>query len=271
MNTQGHKLHIYYLSAALLTVLCTALRVLALTLSFDRDIGYFTPHSALPIFLRVFEIVALLWFFTLPFLMSKGALPAEKPAATLPHRAAAALVTLVLVLNVADWCRVNTGRGLYRAVLILGIPLLLLAAAWFLLTAIGVARRDLFVTFGCFAVLAVAFLIAFTYFDNYTPMNAPHKTGLHLALVAFLFYILYRLRDAAGIAMPRARALASMAAFFLCFTVGVSDLIAYPIGVFTDASYLLQDLLLIGFATLIGTAAAAEARSLTPPKEEQKV
>ena len=151
-----------------------------------------------------------------------------------------------------------------------GILFIPAAAAYFALPALGVTRRDLTVTLGVLAVLGVVSLVAFTYFDTFTPANAPHKTGLHLAFTAILFYLLYALRDAAGAPMPRARAVARLTAFFAAFTVGVSDLLAYPMGAFKDPTYLAQDLLLLALAVWIGAGTAAEAFALTAPDGKER-
>ena len=269
MNAQGHKIHIYYLSAAALTLIAAAVRALCFGRAFDADIGYFAAGAALPVLLRVFEAVTVVCFLSLFFFIPKGTLPLpKKQPLSLPRRVVSALVALLFALNFVAFCRVNTGRGLPFIIFLLGILTLLGAVAFFLLPLFGCERRDLVVTFGVCAVFSLVALTALTYFDGYTPMNAPHKTGLHLTYVAVLFYFLYELREVTGIPMPRAKAAAALTAFFAAFTVGVSDLLAYPMGVFTDPTYLCQDLLLIGLAVWIGTNAAAEVTALSPDGKE---
>ena len=270
MNAHGHKIHIYYLSAAVLTVVATVVRTLCLGRAFDAGIGYFKSDAALPVLLHVFEAVTLLCFFSLFFFIPRDTLPLpKKQPVSLSRRLVSAAVALLFALNFVAFCRVNTGRGLPVVLFVIGVLSLLGAVAFFLLPLFGVARRDLVVTFGVCAIAAVVCLAALTYFDGYTPMNAPHKTGLHLSFVPVLFYLLYTLRDATDIPMPRAKAVAAMAAFFAAFTVGVSDLLGYPMGAFTDPTYLAQDLLLIGLAVWIGVSTAAEATALTAPAEKE--
>ena len=271
MNAHGHKIHIYYLSAAVLTLVATVVRTLCLGRAFDAGIGYFKSDAALPVLLHVFEAVTLLCFFTLFFFIPRDTLPLpKKQPVSLSRRIVSATVALLFALNFAAFCRVNTGRGLPVIIFVIGILSLLGAAAYFLLPLFGTARRDLTVTFGVCVIAAAVCLSALTYFDSYTPMNAPHKTGLHLTYVAVLFYILYVLREETGIPMPRAKAVSAMAAFFAAFTVGVSDLLAYPMGAFTDPAYLAQDLLLIGLAVWIGVGTAAEVTALSPDGKESQ-
>ena len=272
MNAHGHKIHIYYLSAAFLAVVATVLRTLCLGLGFDRDIGYYARGAAMPVFLHVLEAVTVVCFFTLFFFVPREAMPAEKPTApSRTRRIVPALVALLFALNFVAFCRVNTGHGLPTALFVCGVLFIPAAVAFFLLPILGLARRrDLTVTLGILSVFGVVCLVAVTYFDAYTPMNAPHKTGLHLSFVPVLFYLLYTLRDAAGAPMPRAKAVASMTAFFAAFTVGVSDLLAYPMGAFKDPAYLAQDLLLIGIAVWIGVSTAAEALALAASDEKEK-
>lgn len=271
MNAHGHKIHIYCLSAAALTLIATALRALCFGLAFDGDIGYFAVGATLPVFLHVLEVVSLVAFFSLFFFVPKSAMPAPKKEALSPaRRLLAAPVALLFLLCFIQFCRVNTGRGLPLWLFVLGVLFIPAAAVFFCLPVFGVRRQGLVVALGAMAVFGVVCLIAFSYFDGYTPMNAPHKTGQHLAAVAVLFYLLYVLRDVAGAPMPRARILSSITAFFAAFVVGVSDLLAYPMGAFSDPAYLPVDLLLIGLAVWIGADVAAHALSLLPDEKEAK-
>jgi hypothetical protein len=109
-------------------------------------------------------------------------------------------------------------------------------------------------------ILAFALLLCFTYFDQFTPMNAPHKISLHLSLLSLMIYLFYDLRTLADEAMPRAAAVSSAIAFTLSLSTGVSNMIAFAAGKYHSAPYLAQDLLLVALAIYIGTHSAATAR-----------
>ena len=254
----------FYLGAAAMTAIVTALRALALTLSLDPVSGYFTPNAALPLCYRILMGLACLAGILVPCLWLKGRVPTERANPSLYSRCGAGLCALLFLLNFIAAC-MQKSTLLPSLVWLIGLLALLAATVYFTLQAAGVrVSSTTTAVLGSLAILAVACLIAFTYFDVATPMNAPHKTELHVALLAVMLYLLYELRDAVGISLPRALTACTALAFFFSATVGFSDLVATVAGVYTDPVYLAQDLLLITFAVYIGARGAADCRMPTP-------
>ncbi len=249
---------VFYLGAAILTLIATILRTLSLALCLDPAGSYFDVGAALPACYRILSVLSALAFILFPLLVLKDRVSERRAGMTRVSLCASLLCAILFFLNFMMAC---TGRSalLPSALWFFGLLFLLGGAVYFILQALMPRVRDIttgtVTVFGCLCILSVACLISFTYFDIATPMNAPHKTDLHLALLSLLLYLLYELRDVAGIPRPRALTACTALAFFFTVTVGASDLVAYCLSIYADPSYLIQDLLLIGFAFYIGARA----------------
>ncbi len=259
----------FYFGAAAMAAIVTALRALALTLSLDPASGYFTANAPLPLCYRILMGVACLAGVFTPCLWLKGRVPTERAKRSPHSRCGAGLCALLFFLNFIAAC-MQKSTLLPSLVWLIGLLALLAATVYFTLQAADVrVSSTATAVLGSLAILAVACLIAFTYFDVATPMNAPHKTELHVALLAIMLYLLYELRDAVGIPLPRALTACTALAFFFSATVGFSNLIATVAGVYTNPAYLAQDLLLIAFAVYVGARGAADCRMPAPQAKEE--
>ncbi len=261
-----------YLAAALgLTLLTAALRIAALLSSFDA-IGYF---SAGPLPTLLYCLVALavagslsvFWLFRGDTLTPPLA-PRETPLFSLVGSAMALFAfAFALIATV-------TGIGKLEAPTAVSvITVLLLAAGIFYFAApLFGARfpREATVLCGYGAILATVFLLIVTYFDRYTQMNAPHKVGLHMALVCAALYLLYEVRELLQKPLPRLSLLFSALGLFFCGVVGISDTVAYLLGIFTDPLYLPADLLCLSLFLYIGVRAAERLLSLSKHESEEE-
>ncbi|MBE6603683.1 MAG: hypothetical protein E7636_05050 [Ruminococcaceae bacterium] len=248
----------YYIGAALLALIAAVLRTLSLTLTFDRASGYFTA-SALPLLFRAFWGCSLIALVLFPILALKGRIPSKRAALSPFSTCGACLCALLLFLNFVCSCTMQP-TGLPIMLWIIGLLAILFGIVYFILqTPFLKAGATTHAVFGSLTILAFACLIAFTYFDIGTPMNAPHKTDLHMALLAVMLYLLYELRAKADISRPLALTACGAVAFFLTATVGLSDVVAYLAGAFTDPVYFAQDLLLLALAIYIGARSMADA------------
>lgn len=254
----------FYLGVAAMAAIVTVLRALALTLSLDPASGYFTANAPLPLCYRILTCLTFLGCILVPWLGLKGRVPNERAKPSVYSRCGAGLCALLLFLNFIAAC-MQTSTLLPTLVWLIGLLALLAATVYFTLQAAGFrVSSSTVAVLGSLAILAVACLIAFTYFDATTPMNAPHKTELHVAFLAVMLYLLYELRAAVGIPLPRALTACTALAFFLSTTVGFSDLVATVAGIYTDQTYFAQDLLLIVFAVYVGARGAADCRMPAP-------
>ncbi|MBR2010636.1 MAG: hypothetical protein IKA06_02665 [Clostridia bacterium] len=248
----------YYIGAALLALITAVLRALSLTLAFDRASGYFTK-GALPVLFRVFWGCALLALVLFPILALRGCISEKRSANTPFSTCGAGLCALLLFLNFICSCTLQSTM-LPTALWLVGLLALLLGVVYFILqTPLLKAGAGTHAVLGSVTILAFACLIAFTYFDISTPMNAPHKTDLHITLLATMLYFLYELRAKADISRPLALSACGAIAFFLTTVVGLSDTVAYLAGAFTNPVYFAQDLLLLALAVYIGARSLADA------------
>ena len=248
MEESRYPLYSSYLSAAALAVVACVLRTLALFLSFDSDPGYFRSGALLPILYYALAAVSILWFFSFPLRVRKGTPVPEFPAPEAPLLcgravcAAAFAATAVLLILTAK------SQAAPTIVPFLSGLFLLAGCAYFLLPLFGKTDGAAPLLCGYAVIFGAVLLLCTTYFDRFTPMNAPHKVGGHLALLSLMLAALMELRAKIGRRAPRIGAVLHMTAFFLCFTVGLSGLIAFAGGVYDDLTYLLADLLLFAFS-----------------------
>lgn len=258
MSERFRTTRVFFLGAAILTLIATILRTLSLALCLDPASGYFEAGAALPTCYRILSVLSALAFILFPLLALKDRVSQRRAEMTRVSLCASLLCAILFFLNFIMAC---TGRSALLPVplWLFGLLFLLGGAVYFILQGLKSRVRDIttgtVTVFGCLCILGVACLISFTYFDIATPMNAPHKTELHLALLSLMLYLLYELRDVAGIPRPRALTASTALAFFFSVAVGASDLVAYCLGIYADPSYLIQDLLLVGFAFYIGARA----------------
>ena len=269
------RLYLYGVGAVTLTV--TLLRSLALCLAFDPQIGYFSAATLGDGFLTGSQyallVLGALGCCTLPFFIKRDQLPtaaaplstADNVTATLCGLSmlAVALCTVIQVLGYRSG-KVSTLPA--PAVLMLLAALAATAGAFFFLLQV-VERPALATPFGYAVIGCAVLLLSVTYFDRYTPMNAPHKVSLHLALLAIMLATLYDIRTRIGRAMPRVHAIVSAVLFLFGTTASVSNLIAYVAGIYDNALYAVCDLLVLTLAAYHATRAIGVLRAMSeePP------
>ncbi|MBQ2806951.1 MAG: hypothetical protein IJA78_02240 [Clostridia bacterium] len=253
MNRSDSILRAARIAVPTLVTLTVLLRTLALCLAFDRAPGYFRSGAVLPILYYIILGVSAIAFCALPFLVrDRALLPAEAPL-SLGRLVAAGVMSLLAAVN-AIYLFANADSTAAPALLCaLAAMALLAGGAHFLLHFLGERARTARVLCGYAMILAAVLLLSATYFDLRTPMNAPHKVGLHVCMLAIMGSLLADQRAALGRNKPRALAALSLLALLITATVGVSGVVAYLAGVYTDTLYLLQDLLTVGYALFVGT------------------
>lgn len=251
------RYRLYLCAMGGMTLLTLILRTLALFLSMDPEVGYFAD-GALSVLLTVIEVASLAACLALPLLVKAGELPRGRAPLSLSGLIGTG-VSALLFAATAIYLLVRIDYIPAPVVLCLLAALCLLAGAtYFVFEFLGKGKPAL----GFGVILAVALLLSITYFDRYTPMNAPHKTALHLCLLSIMLFMLYEVRAAIGRDLPRALSVTSAIAFLFCATVGVSDLIAFIAGIYTDPLYLMGDLLVLGFAIYVAARAVADLMRL---------
>ena len=245
------------LGVALLAILVTAVRTLALFLAFDAGIGYFVPGKWPVIFLYISEGFAVALAALLFFLSEKKADEAA-PAALSPALpvTVGAGASALLMLACACALLVTIGQNpAPRALVFLAVICAAVGAGYFVCHVIAPFRRvqaETAAVFGFLAIPALAMFLAVTYFDRYTQMNAPHKVALQCCFLAAMLALLMEIRVSLGKGGDRARAAFTAFAALLCAAVGISDTVAFLAGRYHDVLYLLFDLLCVALAVYCG-------------------
>lgn len=264
MERSRYQLFVSFVSTAVLAVIACALRTAALFSAFDRDPGYFRSGALLPILYYALAAVSLVWFASFFLRVKKEPPLPELPCPELSTfcgnaiSATAFFVTGILLILSAR----SVSAPL--AVPVMAAVLLLLGCAYFLLPLFGKEEGSALLLGGYALIFGSALLLSVTYFDRYTPMNAPHKLAGHLALLSLMLTVLTELRGKLGRRVPRAEAVAAMVSFFLCFTSGASGLIAFFGGVYRDIVYFAVDLCLLAFAVRLAVRGAGALANPTP-------
>ena len=242
---------LFYLLLALLAVCAIALRSVALTHSFNAKIGYF-EKGVLPILFYVVEGVAVALCIVFPFLIKKEDAQEAVAPASLSDLITAGLCGL-LMIAMAIVLFINrpaseTGATVLSLLYFLDALFLLAGSAFFLCKFREKQALSTSLVLGFTTVPAFALMLGILYFDLYTPMNAPHKVSLQIALLAIMIALLYELRVTLDVPRPRAAAAVYGFSAFFCATVGFSNTIAFLTGAYQSILYLIADLVCVAFA-----------------------
>jgi hypothetical protein len=200
--------------------------------------------------------------FSLLFFIQKGELPATRAPLSKAGLVGTALCALAFAATAVFLLTKVDSLPSPVIFTTLGAICAGLGAVYFALPFLGKADKAPMLGYG--VILAAALLLSVTYFDRYTQMNAPHKVGLHLCLLAIMTFMLYELRAMIGRAMPRALCVTSALCFFFCTVVGVSGIVAFIARIYTSFLYFVIDLLATGFALYIGSRAVGDLMQAAP-------
>lgn len=251
---------------AALTAAAVVLRCVALALFFDAHIGYFREGTGLMIDLYNIEGLAALGCAALPFLIKKETLSETEGALSIGGLVGAGLTALMLAVT-AVYLLLKRNELHAPAILLWVTALFSVVSAGYFATQFREhPDRTTTLVLGYGSLFGSALLLAVTYFDLYTQMNAPHKVSQHVALLAVMIAMLFELRPLASAARPHLRAATCALAFFTTATVGISNAIGFLIGAYESVLYLFIDLVLVGLAVYFG----AKCVSLCLYKKEEK-
>ncbi|MBE6703391.1 MAG: hypothetical protein E7585_08310 [Ruminococcaceae bacterium] len=269
---------VYLGAIGILTLLITVLRSIALCTAFDPITGYFST-GALPIIIYIVEILALIAAFAPLLLIKQEELDAQRAPLSLAGLAAAVAAALALIataiylpLRVLSAIKQTATLPAPGPLMILSAAVLLLAAGYFLLHFLG--KPQIAPLLGYAVILAAVLLLSITYFDRYTPMNAPHKISLHLSMLSIMLFMLYEIAAAVGRARPRVLSVASAICFTVTASTGISNLIGFAAGKGSDPLYLMGDLIALTVAFYVAARAVGDllhaVKNTSPAKADDK-
>ena len=256
-----------FVLSAFFALLACILRTVAFFIRFDVAVGYFRSDSFLVILANLCMLFGIAASLATSFLINKGAHPAETRKLPLPRFVCAAVCAILLCI-LSSFLLIRTDNIPAPQLLVLISTLILPCSAFYFLLRLLNDKSNAAVALGFFTILSAAAILAITYFDRYTPMNAPHKLSLHVCMLSVMFGMLYELRALLSRPMPRACVCVTMLAAFFCTVYSVSNLIAFFGGVYDDVTYLFFDLVTLSFAAYF--AVKAVYLIFTKEKEEKK-
>ena len=252
MNTKKNgaslsRLHALYALLGVLALIAIALRSVALARFFNETTGYFTK-GALPLVVRLVEVLGAALCTSLFFLIKKDTLTLPKPPLSIAGLFGCTLSALTLTITAVYFLTRRLSIPTPAVIVLLSALFLLASTAYFINQFRNTQEPDTTLPFGYMAILGAALLLATLYFDLTTPMNAPHKVSLQIALLAVMVAILYELRATTDEPHPRAQAATSGFAFFACAVAGVPNALAYLFGSYNKPFYLFADFICIALS-----------------------
>lgn len=256
MNTKAsRRLQLFYLALGALALVAIVLRSIALARFFNDNTGYFTK-GALPIIVRLLEVLGIALCAALPFLIKKDTPKPTNAPLSIAGLFACTLCALTLTVSATYFLVRRASIPTPNIILLLAALFLLASTAYFINQFRNKQEPDTALPFGYIAILGVALLLATLYFDLTTPMNAPHKVSLQIALLSVMIAILYELRSMTNAPHPRAQAAVCGFAFFACAVTGIPNAIAFVLGTFDKTFYLLADFVCVALALYFGVKCA---------------
>ena len=213
---------LFFLSAALLSLLGAAIRTIAYLTAFDTQVGYLDP-GIWTFLSRCLYFITPAILITVAAAIPKGTL---STASCQAHRAAAAIPMAVMLVafTVAVFLVCPPAQGstlLFTA--LLGIP----AALYYGASSVKSIHSSDFVSIlGFFSIIWCIAAGADLYFDVFVTMNSPIKTSLHVGLLGFMAATLGELRFRIGRPLPRVASVLFGMSGFTCLTASIPLLAA---------------------------------------------
>ncbi len=230
-HAQKRALPRLVIAVFVLTAIAMALRVVNLFFFYDIDIGYYASGEILPVVMNIFFVLAFAAISAGALIFGKEPYDATGTEKKLPVK----IASLLCALGFLSPLSVIINNLLARAYFELsGITLLFLII--FALASVYFAMNFLQKTAKAQAALAIAvifsvvYFLANSYFDLYTPMNAPEKTTLHLACITTMVFFTCEARAIIGEAKKRLYVFSLSIAVFFSGISSLPAMIAYLCG-----------------------------------------
>ncbi len=250
-RTKLSRLQLLSILLGALTLGTVVLRTVALTRFLNTDTGYLT-RGGFVIPLYILELLAVALCIALPFLIKKEPVAVCDSPLSIGGLFGAGLCALAMVVTAFYYMLRRAHIPAPAVIVFLAAIFLLGGAAYFINQFRAKQEPATTLPFGYAAILGAALLLATLYFDLTTPMNAPHKISLQLALLSTMAALLYELRIATGEPLPRVQAAVTGFACFTCAVTGIPNTIAFLAGAYDSIPYLFADLTAAALAIYFG-------------------
>ncbi len=169
---------IFAVASILLTLMGVIIRCFSLRCFYDADIGYF-QNAPLPILMNIFFLVCVIGSAIATFILEHKGCASQALTRPVYFKCVSGLCALALAA-LAVFFVTHSVQEAYFPYFVLSC---IVSAVYFaLLTLKKVPTAN--AVFALVPAVLCVFVLAVTYFDIYTPMNAPHKVLMHLACIS---------------------------------------------------------------------------------------
>ena len=222
--------------------LATVLRVIGVIFAFDTGVEYFDVNSPINIFSSALMLAAIGLCISLGFVF-RAKISRDQKFFKKTEKVSFVLGAALLAYGVFELYRLFALKDVLRsnqlAWSVVGVLLSFVAAAYFLGSFIGSAKRDpysLLLGFGF--IFWCAYVMAVNYFDVYTTLNNPIKLSMQIALIATMFCLLCEFRIRLGEEKPCQHLTISLLTATLSAYFFVPTIICYALGKTQNLRYL---------------------------------
>lgn len=243
----AHRMRIFLVGSVALTLLGIAFRIINLLFFYDDGIGYYSEEAMLPQMMNVFFVLSCVFFaFGSLFFTdtSDSEFGTEK---NLASRMISSLCIVALVaflaLSYVRSLELRSDPTIFDLILFVSAVTSIVYFIFNLLRKLIIFQSLL--SIGTSVLLV--YMIAYSYFDVYTPMNSPNKILLHLSCLSAMIFFISEARCMVGSAKKKLYVFSLCCSVFFAGTSSVCIIPLYLAGKITNYSYILFDLVMVAF------------------------
>ncbi len=258
MSNKKSSRAVFGICVLIVSVLCTALRIISTLLFFDTDIGYYQAGKIIPLLSYAVPAAAVIAAMLFCFIPKIRLAPIDaydtiytRVCAILPAIGFAAF-SVMYILSLVEY---STLQSQIPFSFILCALCSVAAAVFFALKALNKQANTAVVICGILTVLWLVLALAQSYFDTFVTMNSPLKTVFQFACLSAMLFVLCEMRMGIDGTRKRLHMLAAAAAVILLPLSAIPSLLGLA------AALMPQSYTLVYYdITLLAIAVAAVSR-----------
>ena len=230
----------------------TVLRVLGVIFAFDKEVEYFDMGSPINIAASIVLLLLVALCVIVGFVF-RSKLSRDGGFFKKTEKVSFVLGAFLLAYGVFELYRLFALKSVMRSNQlvwsVIGILLSFVAAAYFLGSFIGSAKRSQYCAFLGFGfVFWCAYIMAVNYFDVLSTLNNPLKLSMQFALLAAMFCLLGEIRIRLSNEKRGQHLSASLLTSILCAYFSIPCILAYALGKTQNIRYLFAAIACIAIA-----------------------
>ena len=273
------KVRVFRTSAVIMMLVCAAVRVVAMLLSYDPEPGYFVTGDFWPVLSNALLVTGTLLGLSSLIFIPSGLFPKDCGNATNKSYFASVYAAFIMLSDaayrfyalfiasdessggalIAD----STGTGMISAISLICIFASVGSAVSFFLRSSSMRSCGAMAAIGVFPVLRAICGLALSYFDMSVPMNSPVKLLSQFAMMSLMLFFLCEDRFNLPVkrSQPGMYFAISMVAVIISGCCGISGTFAYFTGAEDNGELLIESLFAL---TSMFYILASVAAYLTP-------